>query len=219
MEADFWIEKWKKQETGFNRDSIHPSLSTKLSLLKTSKPTATKATIFVPLCGKSIDMFYLTQNNFSVVGCELSTIAVSAFFEQNKLAYSIEKTSQFDSFVAEDICILVGDYFEIDETCLKGVDRIYDRAALIALPPPMRVEYAEHMQQIIPSAKLLLITLEYPEKEMTGPPFSVSEVEVKSLFRRAEIKVLQSNNILDNEPKFKSRGLSKLVEKTYLITW
>ena len=102
-----------------------------------------------------------------------------------------------------------------------GVSAVFDRASLIALPPSMRSAYAAHMQNILASgAKTLLVTFDYPQHEMQGPPFSVEEPEVRALYENTgEVRLLYSANILDKEPRFRDKGITQLQEKVFHVTY
>lgn len=62
---------------------------------------------------------------------------------------------------------------------LGKVDAIYDRAALVALPFEMRVRYAAHLREITNTAPQLLVTFDYDQQKLDGPPFSVISNEVE----------------------------------------
>jgi thiopurine S-methyltransferase len=96
---------------------------------------------------------------------------------------------------------------------------VYDRASLIALPPDVRERYADHLLSILPrAAQMLLITLNYPQQEMTGPPFAVSANEVEALYHeRFTIRPLSQMDVLAQEPRFQERGLSRLQESVFLL--
>jgi len=214
MEPKFWLDKWSKQETGFHLEKPHPQLCKNLN-----NAFSGVENIFVPLCGKTQDMSYLAEQGKKVVGNELSEIAVKAFFDSRSIQADIYEEGTFTRYSSEGIDIWAGDFFELNNQKLANCKGIYDRAALVALPPKMRESYVQKLQGLIPSAKLLLVTLEYPQTEMDGPPFSVPESEIEQLFNFAEINKLYSQDILEKEPKFRARGLSRFVETTYLIQW
>jgi hypothetical protein len=45
--------------------------------------------VLVPLCGKTKDLIWLEARGLSVIGIELSRIAVEAIFAENRLSYSV----------------------------------------------------------------------------------------------------------------------------------
>jgi len=174
--------------------------------------------VFVPLCGKSRDMIWLAAQGHRVLGVELSPIAVRDFFAEHALSAVRERVGDFERWSAGEIVLLCGDFFHLTADQLSGIGAIYDRAALIALPPEMRVRYASHLQRLLPALPTLLVTMEYPQAEMAGPPFSVEEAEVRSLFgARHEIERLLDEDTLAAEPRFRERGLTRLREKVFAL--
>ncbi|TQV81561.1 thiopurine S-methyltransferase [Aliikangiella coralliicola] len=224
MEAQFWLDKWKKQETGFHLEQIHP-------LLKKFYPDVFSPSkgVFVPLCGKTSDLTFFAEKGSYTLGCELSDIAVQAFFKEQKDTAQINQVGRFSCFRSTrfvnennrqaNIDILIGDIFDLNQALLTECASIYDRAALIALPESLRKDYVRQIRSLMTSAKMLLITLEYPQVEMDGPPFSVASDEVSELFQFAEVSRVYCQNILSKEPKFVARGLSYLNECAYVISW
>jgi thiopurine S-methyltransferase len=84
----------------------------------------------------------------------------------------------------------------------------------------MRERYVRHLLDILPPAtRILLLSFDYRQTEMPGPPFAVSVEEVKSHYRgRARISLLAQLDALDNNPRFRERGLSRLQENIFLLT-
>lgn len=213
MNPDFWLSKWQKGETGFHSNEPHPYLTEFWSQM----PVCQRA--FVPLCGKSLDMGWLREQSLAVLGVELSELAVKDFFQSANLQPTINQQGVLQSWKADDIEILCGDFFALTPADVTGCDVIYDRAALIALPPELRLRYAQTIKHLFPSGtKMLLVTLVYPQNEMDGPPFSVSEEEVRTLYQGATIEPLASRDILKENERFQQRGISRLFENAYLIT-
>ena len=216
MEKNYWLERWKREETGFHQDEINPYLRQYWQELHLAEGTE----VFVPLCGKSRDMIWLSKQGHSVTGVESSVIAVQAFFEENGYIPYHVAGEKFDSYEADGIRILCGDFFDLSKDELAKTRAVYDRASLIALPPSIRERYARCLSSILPPAtQILLITLNYPQQEMEGPPFSVSTGEVETLYQKhAEIRLLTQQDVLAQEPRFQERGLSRLQESVFLLT-
>ena len=178
MERDFWFDKWKKNEIGFHQDHVHPMLKKFLGKLCLSKQDR----IFLPLCGKTNDIGWLLEQGFRVVGIELVESAVKQLFENLGISPSISTLDEFKHFHHENIDIYVGDFFFLSKKILGHVDAIYDRAAIVALPDGMREQYTQHLSRITESANQLLITFDYNQALMNGPPFSVSENQIKAYY-------------------------------------
>ena len=216
MKKEFWLERWERTEIGFHQDEINPYLRRYWQELSLSKGDE----VFVPLCGKSLDMSWLRQQGSAVLGVELSSIAVRDFFKENGQQPSHLTSGKFECHQAENIRILCGDFFDLSAVDLANVSAVYDRASLVALPPDMRERYARHLVDILPAAtKILLITFDYPQAEMQGPPFAVSVNEVEALYGKyAEIRLLAQENVLAQNPRFQQRGMSRMEENIFLLT-
>lgn len=211
MEKDFWLERWAQKQTGFHQDQVNP-------YLREYWPCC-DGTVFVPLCGKSLDMKWFAQRGQQVLGVELSPIAATEFFDECGVVPQRDTVANFDSFEADRIRILCGDFFDLDREQMAEVGAVYDRAALVALPGTMRADYARHLANILPpSSKMLLITFDYPQQQMAGPPFSVPVSEVEELYGElAKVTLLAQVDALQHNPRFAERGLTRLLENVFLI--
>jgi thiopurine S-methyltransferase len=175
--------------------------------------------VFVPLAGKSLDMIWLAAQGHPVLGAELSPLAVEQFFAENGLHPRITETPAGRLHAADGIELMLGDVFDLDAATLASCEAVYDRAALIALPPDLRARYADEVYGRLPIGCLgLLITLEYPQPEKDGPPFSVDEAEVRRLFsKRWDIELLERRDILPHEPGFRAEGVTALHTVIYRL--
>lgn len=215
MTPDFWLERWRRGETGWHLNEINLHLQTFWPRLEL--PAATR--VFVPLCGRTLDMLWLAGRGHRVVGVELSELGVRAFFEEQGLTPVILDKPPFRQYQVDELTLLCGDFFQLTPAHLAGVGAVYDRASLIALPPAMRPRYASHFKRIVPAgASGLLITLDYAQAEMAGPPFAVSQDEVIQLFGdRFRIDPWARLDILDESPNFRQRGLSAVSEEVFRL--
>ena len=210
-----WIQRWKDTQTGWHRDQPNSKLIEFIAYLQIKQGD----TVFVPLCGKSQDMNYLLSQGFKVIGVELSDLAIEQFFNENNLLYSVDRAEQFQIYQGENITIYCGDYFKLTKQMLNSVSAIYDRAALVALPVDLREKYAQHLYSIISNdCRVLLLTLNYPQSQISGPPFAVDEDEVGALFSSGfECQQLQCFNDIKNEPKFLRAGVDFIEKATYCL--
>ncbi len=220
MDHDFWQQRWQNNEIGFHQETINPWLAYYYG--EKGAPAEKRATlrVFVPLCGKSRDMLWLVQNGYRVVGNELCDLAVRDFFKESKLQHSVDYAGEHTHYQGDGIDILQGDFFTLDREQIGEVSDVFDRAALIALPPDMRRQYAGKMTELLtPGTRMLLVTMTYPQQEMDGPPFSVDEEEVHALYaENFGIDKLAARNTLQDEPRFQQRGLTALSETAYKLT-
>jgi thiopurine S-methyltransferase len=214
MEPDFWHQRWQDNLIGFHQRDINPHLATFWSRLQI-KPGEQ---VFVPLSGKSLDMLWL-RKRYSVLGVELSPIAVEDFYKENGLLASHRQQGAFSVSETDNLCLLCGNYFDLQPAQLQRVRAVYDRAALVALPADMRPPYVTRLTSLLPaSVSMLLVAMEYDQQQMKGPPFAVEEKEIHDLFEAHwSIQLLHEENILADEAKFRDRGLSRLSEKIYLL--
>lgn len=215
MDADFWLERWRDGRTHFHQNRVMPLLQKYWPSL--SLPSGSR--VLVPLCGKSLDMVWLAEQGYTVLGVELSPVAVEQFFAENNLHPSTHDSVTGRHYLSGNIEIICGDIFALDAATLAGCTGVYDRAALIALPSEVRKPYAQHVYaQLSDQYRGLLLTLEYDQVQMDGPPFAVHETEVQSLFDgHSEAKVIDRRDILDQELKFAERGLTQLDTVVYRL--
>lgn len=215
LEAGFWHQRWREGKIGFHLNDTNPNLSEWYSRLAIHPGQR----VFVPLCGKSLDLLWLERQGMEVVGVEISEVAVRGFFEENGLEPEVVSVNDHDAWRAGKITILHANYFDLEPGDLGQVDAVYDRASLIALPPEMRAEYVEKMRELVHTdVPVLLITLEYPPHQMSGPPFSVSQLEVERLFgQNYRVERLATIDLLSEEPRWREKGLEKMTEHVYLL--
>jgi len=214
MDPTFWHQKWQSSELGFHLPQVHPLLKRHLDNLSLKAGQ----TVFLPLCGKTLDIGYLLGQGFSVIGAELSDKAVSDLFASLNHQPEITPWKGGNRYQNGDLTVFQGDIFVLQSSDLGAVDASYDRAALVALPGAMRERYANHLITLTDKAPQLLITLEYDQKQMDGPPFSVGEQQVQTLYENDyRIAPLSRKMILDYEPVFRERGLTVLYENAFLL--
>jgi len=216
MQPQHWLERWEKQQIGFHQAHINTHLET----FWPRSGIAPGCRVFVPLCGKSLDMLWLRAQEHPVLGVEISPRAVADFFSEQGLQPTVRKEARFERWQCADLTLLVGDFFDLQAADLQDIGAVYDRASLIALPPPMRAAYAGHMATIKPAtAVTLLISMEYPQQQMQGPPFSVEETEIRALYGpHYQVERLLQVDVLGENPRFRERGLTQLSEKVYRLS-
>jgi len=189
MDASFWHDRWAQNQIAFHQSDVNPLLVRhfpKLSLEQGSR-------IFVPLCGKTLDIAWLLSKGYQVSGAELSELAIRQLFEQLGVTPQISMHGTMQKFSGSRIDIFVGDIFHLTAEILGPVDSIYDRAALVALPAHMRNRYTHHLMALTDRASQLLITFDYDQSLQAGPPFSVVRDEIDAHYgKNYEIKLAES---------------------------
>jgi thiopurine S-methyltransferase len=213
MEPSFWLERWQNSDIGFHNEAYHPALQAHWSKLGVEPP----ASVFVPLCGKSLDMEWLALRGHMVIGVELSEVAVDAFLDSQNLTPAEEARGEFIIKSAGPYEIWCGDLFALPEERLASVSAVYDRASLVALPPPMQTRYAQWLKKKLPDTPALIVSLGYDQTEINGPPFSLPEARVSELFNdHYDLQILSSDEVIENNAALKKRGVTKLRETVYL---
>jgi len=215
MEPEFWLERWRESRIGFHQNAPTPLLLKHWPSL--SVPLGSR--VLVPLCGKSLDMVWLAAQGYRVLGCELSPLAVSQFFEEQALTPSVREAADGVHYVAGAIEVVQGDVFAIDADAIASCTAVFDRAALIALPQELRERYAREIYGKLPrECRGLLITLEYPQHEKAGPPFSAPKSEVQALFcREWHTLTLERRSVLAQQPSFQADGVTELFTAAYRL--
>ena len=210
-----WLEFWENNEINWHSDVVTQELEEYLGLLKLEPGDK----VFFPLCGKSLDMTYILNQGFSVIGVELSEIGIKQFFHANELDFTISQVGEFDLYSAKNIEIYCGDFFSLTSKHLCDVKAVFDRKSLIALDRNLRQKYVKHLNDIISlGVRILLITLNYPQHQMSGPPFSVDKSEVESLFSMTfETRELKSFNDIENGSKLVRAGVDYINNAAYCL--
>lgn len=215
MDATFWNARWQEGRIGFHQDRPTPLLLAHWPALGIDPA----ARVFVPLCGKSLDMAWFASQGHEVLGVELSPLAVEQFFAERGLRPEVVESPMGPVHRARGVEIVCGDAFALDDALLSGCGAYFDRAALIALPPELRGRYVERLYARLPAGcRGLLITLEYPQHEKDGPPFDVGEDEVRRLFGpHGEVRLLERRDILADQPGFVAEGVTALHTAVYAL--
>lgn len=210
MNLEYWLTKWKDGDIRFHQKKYHPQL-------EKFGDRFSEGTILVPLCGKTLDMLYLSSHGHMVLGVELSPIACEDFFVENGIQFTIMKVNDFTVYDSGNIQLWCGDFFNLPQSVWDKVSGIYDRAALVALPAEVREKYAKEISSRTKSGlEMLLVSFEYPEGAVKGPPFSVVEKEVQDLYKNLSVEQIHS----EKEEKYtKDHPTLKSIELKETVYW
>jgi thiopurine S-methyltransferase len=210
MKPEYWLERWQENRIGFHRVDPNPRL------VEHHRALNDTIRVLVPLCGKSVDLEWLAVHGFEVVGVELSEKAAQDFFAERSVTPQRAPRGPFVEYKHSTISILVGDFFDARSDDLDYFDAVYDRAAMIALPPELRQRYVAHLPTLLsPKAKLLLITLDYDAPG--GPPFAVTPEEVVASYPQGRVSQLGSYDARAETPGPIERGASWVHENVHLV--
>ncbi|HDZ9287780.1 TPA: thiopurine S-methyltransferase [Vibrio cholerae] len=212
-DPEFWHNKWAANQIGFHLEDVNPLL---IRFWFDLAPKRSEK-VLVPLCGKSEDLIWLANQHDSVQGVELSQIAVRSFFAEHFYTPTVTRlNAQHELYQFDELTLFTGDFFTAP---VESVDVVYDRAALVALPEEMRAEYAQRVLQLLkPGGRILLVSMDYVQTELSGPPFSVPEAEIRTLFMGCEVRrVYQDTSIDPHLNKRTQAGLSRFAEEVWVI--
>lgn len=159
-----WLQSWERGEIAFHLPKTNPLLEKYWPELK----IATRSNVFVPLCGKTMDMLWLASQGYHVIGVELSAIACETFFNENHLAFSKSINGHFTCYYNDQIKLYCGDFFELSSEMLPEINAVYDRAALIALPYDLRTRYVNHLIQLMSTGSQILLLVYDTSDEVQG---------------------------------------------------
>jgi len=211
MDPEFWHARWREGKIGFHQDQVHADL------LAHADRVTDGVAVLVPLCGKSVDLPWLAAR-LPTVGVELSEIAVAQLFEELGVEPTIDDLGPIRRYRSGDLTVLQGDLFDVMPAHLPaGLDRVWDRAALVALDPPRRRRYAAYLRAVIPSGRLLLNSFTYDPSVMEGPPHSVSSDEIRTLYAGARIALIDERDELTE--RFRDLGHSWWQTQVHQIDW
>jgi len=214
MSHALWKQAWATDQIDFHQTRVNPLLQAYWPALA----LVAKARVFVPLCGKSLDMGWLLAQGCRVLGVEISPIAVAAFFEANALLPSQTRYGKFTRWHTDQVEILCGDYFDIRQADLADIDAVYDHAALQAFGSNMRKRYVNHMARILPLVcPVLLLSTSYPEAEDVASAFSI-DAEISSLYHTGfSIELLHGETSYESHPGHGHATLAHTEDKVYLL--
>lgn len=215
MQEGFWQSRWQRDQIGFHRQQVNSLLMKHWPALQVPKGSC----VFVPLCGKSLDLCWLAEQGYSVLGVELVEKAVVDFFTEQNLTPAVTQQGVFKRYNSSAITILCGDFFALSADDLAAVDAFYDRAALVALPDDLRRRYGAHLCAQLPKENVgLLMTVNYPQSQMEGPPFAVGPEEVEQLLGRDfTITCSEERDVLSREWRYKDAGITFFNEYVFSV--
>lgn len=213
---ELWQDAWRRRDIDFHQAAVNPLL---LKFWPNFRFTV-GSTVFVPLCGKSLDLAWLAGQGHRVIGVELSPLAVRAFFRENRLQPSKRKVGKFTLWEHGRISILCGDFFDLSAADLGEISVVFDRASLTALPDDIRGAYIAQLRRIVPATcRMMLLTTEEPEEgETQGQPYAVAD-EVASLYASAfDIELSHVESSFEPDPDPAISEPVRVEHKVYFLT-
>ena len=215
MEPAFWQQRWADNQIGFHQAQVNPYLQKYWPTLGLTPGRR----VLVPLCGKSLDLAWLAGQGYRVVGVELSRRAVEDFFREHGLEAQVQQRGAFEVWRSGDVELWCGDFFALRVEDIGDCAGLYDRAAVIALPSQMRAAYMQLLSRLLPTGcQGLVVTLDYDQSLLGGPPFSVGDEELRQGFAGWQVDELEAVEVIEESPKFLEAGVSSLLERVYRVS-
>lgn len=215
MEREFWSQRWETGETRFHLERVNPHLERHLTRWLGERAGAH---VLVPLCGKTLDLAWLAEHGCHVHGVEFVALAVRQLFAEHSWTADVERRGPFEVQRARecDVEVLCGDVFDLAPRDLPPIDAILDRAAWIALPRDARARYAAKLAELArPGTRLLLVALDHDLD--SGPPFAVTEQEVRELAGGAfTLELVDTVDLMEREPRWRERGATRALERVWI---
>lgn len=211
-----WHSHWTRKSPGFHEGQVNSYLQQFLPLYDLQPGD----TIFMPLCGKAVDILWLSQQGYQVIGVELSEVAIESFFAESEIDFVKVQHENLLAYESPGITLYLGDYMNMQADYLTGCKLVYDRASIVAIESFNRKSYKRKMLDIVsPGTPMLLVTLDYDQTVMQGPPFSVPVSEIKQLYQpEYQLELLQSSEQIEERPKWREIGLGSLLESALRLT-
>ena len=211
-------------------------------------PLPKRSSVLFPLCGTSVDLAALALRGHAVYGVEGVKVAVDELlgsFGEEGMALPCDqdhrrradaaglrlRTSvapgEAGSDTPAELKAIEGDFLQLTSSAAAAIglpkfDAAFDRGALVAVVPSDRSAYAATLTGLLaPKGRVLLVTVEHDafSDGRLGPPFAVSEVQVRELFGEAfDVELLQREDRIDLEPTWRKRGCTHFSETAYLLT-
>ena len=210
--AAFWAERWQAGQTAFHQGKPNPLL------VEHHHHLAGHRRVYVPLCGKAVDLVWLRDHGHDVTGSELVPLAVRQLFEEQRLVPTTTTRGAFRLHITPRLAVLEGDALQVDVDVVGAVDAVYDRAALVALDPPVREAYVDSLLRVLrPGGLILLITFDYDQRKLEGPPWSVDVDQVTRLFGAACVIEQLGARPEAPGPRFVEAGVDVVTERVFLL--
>ena len=198
LPTSYWSERWHQDDAFWHQQEVNAHLLHNLHALdavKATAPPGRRPRIFVPLCGASVDMLYLHQQGWHVVGLDAVEQPLRSFVHdhqphlQHVRDVPVSQGSGVVHIAAEHLDLFGVDYFSADVTAalLGGaVDAVWDRGSFVAIGVKQREAYVAKVLQLLTARSeqpnWLLNAFDYNlDSAMVAPPHSLPREDIERL--------------------------------------
>uniref|UniRef100_S4R8E2 thiopurine S-methyltransferase n=2 Tax=Petromyzon marinus TaxID=7757 RepID=S4R8E2_PETMA len=217
----YWQGAWQRRQIGFHDPNVHEKLIKYLDAMRSGRA---KLRVFLPLCGKAVDMKWLADLGHEVVGVEGVESAIVEFFSEQNVEFrrqtvpSLPDGELFQSLDGK-MSVYRCDFFNFTSAVAGRFDAMWDRGGLVAINASDRERFAAIMTDLMaPGCRYLLDTFNYNDLTFKGPPHYVPESEIRALYgERCDVELLESDkeSMADRAERW---GLDYIIEVVHLIT-
>ncbi|KAM8966240.1 thiopurine S-methyltransferase-like [Pelodytes ibericus] len=220
LSVNDWMARWEKRIIGFHEANVHVLLAEFVDDMVNNRK---QIRILFPLCGKAVDMKWLADMGHTIVGIDVSEIAIKEFFAENNIPYveedvpGISGAKVFKS-TSGNISLYCCSIFNINDSIVGKFDGIWDRGAMVAINPCDRQRYVSLIISLMAKdCHYLLVTVEFEPKLHAGSPFYVPDEDLETMLGSlCSYKCLKTIDALsDNQRQW---GLVFYQEKIFLVT-
>jgi SAM-dependent methyltransferase len=167
VSKDFWEQRWKDQQTGWDLSQVSPPLKEYIDTISDKN-----IAILIPGCGNAYEAEYLLNKGFKNV-----TLI--------DIAPTLIKKLQ-DKFAGKPIKVVHGDFFQHP----GKYDLILEQTFFCAINPSLRKQYVDKCHSLLKTNGKIAGLLFNTVFEKEGPPFGGTKEEYKALFN-SKFKLLQ----------------------------
>ncbi|XP_052776657.1 probable thiopurine S-methyltransferase [Mya arenaria] len=227
MSVNDWDYRWSLGQTKFHMPKVHPMLQKHMDRLTQGN---NKASVFVPLCGKTLDMKWLLDEGYEVIGNGFADSACRRFFEEHNIPYTSTPLTGTEGVLYEakdgtPIKLYRCDCFHLSSNLCGRFDCIWDRAGFVALPVKDRIRYARVMVELLKKdGRYLLDCFLVDNSVFGGPPFNCDQNDVEIAFGKlCKVEKLDTNDAFTKwqeawgKESFIEWGIDSFIEDVYLL--
>ncbi|MCI5065472.1 TPMT family class I SAM-dependent methyltransferase [bacterium] len=182
MKREFWEGTWERDELPWSfpgADGLYEKGMRWLGdwLYKERRE------VLVPLCGDSPVVRSFYDHGCRVVGVDFVPEALERLRHGHFAELSLSFNEEQDRWTGDRVELVQGDFFSFALQEERSFNFIYDRAALVAIQPERRAEYAALLEQLLmPGGYLLLEFFSVDSFIGTSAPFGMPHSLIAALF-------------------------------------
>lgn len=214
MTVGMWKECWNTPNVEFHNPQLN-ELFVKYHQRMLTRPGMR---IFVPLCGKAVEMKWLVDHGHKVVGLEAAPVPCKAFFEENGIPYNVKEMKgihgeKYES-LDHNIVIYSCDFFLFTADICGEFDGIWDSGGLNSMDVEDREAYIRRIRTLMGKGCVNLTEFVNFDKSMVDITWSMTKEELQKVF--GEGFIVEDLNEMAAPQRLKRQGCDTL--KLFAIT-